>query len=197
MKNAMKMRVAGRLWIIVSFLLAAGAAQTMSAAETPTAAEKLMTSAIKTAKAQNKVVLVHFGASWCSWCKRLDEMLQGKELGRLIADHFVVVHMTVQESDDKKKLETPGAEEFLAAQGAGKSGVPVFMFFDRDGKKIADSLALPNRVNIGYPASPEEIQAFAGILETTAPRMTSSQRASIIDYLKEHAPPPEPSAAAH
>ena len=82
----------------------------------------------------------------------------------------------------------------LTAEGAGKSGVPVFMFFDKEGKKIADSLALPNRANIGYPASPEEIAAFAGILDKTTPRMTIAQRASIIDYLKTHAPPPEPSA---
>jgi hypothetical protein len=124
-------------------------------------------------------------------------MLQGKELGSLIADHFVLVHLTVQESDDKKKLETPGGAKMLEAQGAGESGVPVFMFFDEEGNKIADSLALPNHVDIGYPASPEEIQAFAGILDKTAPRMTAAQRASIIDYLKKHAPPPEGSAADH
>jgi hypothetical protein len=85
----------------------------------------------------------------------------------------------------------------MTKEGAGKSGVPVFMFFDQAGKKIVDSLALPNRANIGYPASPEEIQAFAGILEKTTPRMTAAQRASIIDYLKKHAPAPESSAGAH
>ena len=84
----------------------------------------------------------------------------------------------------------------MTAEDAGKSGVPVFMFFDKTGKKIADSLALPNRSNIGYPASPEEIQAFAGILDKTTPRMTVAQRGSIIAYLKEHAPAPEPNAGA-
>ena len=155
-----------------------------------------MSSAVNTAKAQDKVVLVHFGASWCSWCKKLDEMLLGKDLGKLFADHFVIVHLTVQESDDKKQLENPGAEDLLKAEGAGSSGVPVFMFFDRTGKKIADSLALPDRANIGYPASPEEIAAFAGILQKTTPRMTAAQRTSIIDYLKQHAPAPEPAAGA-
>jgi len=196
MKVTKYRRVFGNLWIVLAIALA-GAALSASAAQAPTSADTLLRDAVKTAKAQNKVVLVHFGASWCSWCKRLDEMLQGKELGRLFADHFVVLHMTVQESDDKKKLETPGADELLAAQGAGKSGVPVFMFFDKEGNKLADSLALPNRANIGYPASPEEIQAFAGILEKTTPRMTAAQRASIIDYLKKHAPPPETDAEGH
>jgi thiol-disulfide isomerase/thioredoxin len=173
-----------------------GIVQQVSAAVAPPSAESLVGAAVKTANAQNKIVLVHFGASWCVWCRHLDEMLQGKELGKLFDAHFVIVHLTVQESDDKKQLENPGAEAMMTAEGAGKSGVPVFMFFGKDGKKIADSLALPNRANIGYPASQEEIQAFAGILEKTTPRMSPAERASIIDYLKKHAPAPEPGAGA-
>src|SRR5882724_5600294 len=102
MKGAMNRIVTGKLGIGLWVLLAVVAVQTTSAAQTPGSADTLLRDAVKTAKTQNKVVLVHFGASWCSWCKRLDEMLQGKDLGRLVADHFVVVHMTVQESDDKK-----------------------------------------------------------------------------------------------
>jgi hypothetical protein len=105
--------------------------------------------------------------------------------------------MTVQESDQNKKLETPGADALLAANGANKSGVPIFMFFDKTGVKLADSLALPNRVNIGYPATPEEIRAFQTILDKTAPRMTVAERASVVDYLKKHAPAPEGPADAH
>lgn len=192
MKNAIRLFDASGKLAMFLFVIVTCAVQLTSAAMAPPTAESLVEAAVKTAKGQDKVVLVHFGASWCVWCRHLDEMLQGQELGSLFADHFVIVHLTVQESDDKKQLENPGAEEMLTREGAGKSGVPVFMFFDQAGKKIADSLALPNRANIGYPASPEEIQAFAGILETTTPRMTSAQRASIVDYLKTHAPAPEP-----
>jgi len=182
--------------ILGILLLCAAVSVAMAEKPQPTA-DSLLKTAIQTAKTQNKVVLVHFGASWCSWCKRLDEMLQGKELGKLIASHYVLVHMTVQEHDKNKKLETPGADELLAANGANKSGVPIFMFFDKSGVKLADSLALPNRANIGYPASPEEIHAFEGILDQTAPRMTAAERTSIIDYLKKHAPPPESIAECH
>jgi thioredoxin-related protein len=177
---------------ILIFAIVASSTQPVVSAPAPPSAESLVDAAVKTAKSQNKMVLVHFGASWCVWCRHLDDMLQGPELGKLFADHFVIVHLTVQESDDKKQLENPGAEQMMTKEGAGKSGVPVFMFFDQAGNKIADSLALPNRANIGYPASPEEIEAFGGILEKTTPRMTPAQRASIIDYLKKHAPAPEP-----
>jgi len=190
--NAIRWFDARRMLAILIFVIVTSNAQQVVSAMAPPSAESLMDAAVKTAKSQNKIVLVHFGASWCVWCRHLDDMLQGPELGRLFADHFVIVHLTVQESDDKKQLENPGAEEMMTKEGASKSGVPVFMFFDQAGKKIADSLALPNRANIGYPASPEEIEAFGGILEKTTPRMTAAQRASIIDYLKKHAPAPEP-----
>ncbi len=182
---------------ILGFLLLCATISAAGAAKPAPTAASLMFDAFQKAKAEDKVVLVHFGASWCSWCKRLDEMLQGKELGKLIGNHFVLVHMTVQEHDKNQKLETPGADEMLALHGANKSGVPIFMFFDKTGAKLADSLALPNRVNIGYPASPEEIHAFDGILEHTAPRMSVAERASIIDYLKKHAPPPESTAGSN
>jgi len=190
--NTIRWFDARRMLAILIFVIVTSTAQQVVSAMAPPSAESLMDAAVKTAKSQNKIVLVHFGASWCVWCRHLDDMLQGPELGRLFADHFVIVHLTVQESDDKKQLENPGAEEMMTKEGASKSGVPVFMFFDQAGKKIADSLALPNRANIGYPASPEEIEAFGGILEKTTPRMTAAQRASIIDYLKKHAPAPEP-----
>jgi len=186
-----------RMWMAFFFVLIAGTAQVSTAAVAPPSVESMMNAAVKTAKVQDKIVLVHFGASWCSWCKKLDEMLLGQELGKLFAQHFVIVHLTVQESGDKKQLENPGAEAMLKAEGAGASGVPVFMFFDASGKKIADSLALPNRANIGYPGTPEEIAAFAGILQKATPRMTAAQRTTIIDYLKKHAPAPEPGADAH
>jgi hypothetical protein len=47
---------------------------------------------------------------------------------------------------------------------------------------------MPGGGNIGHPATPEEIQAFAGLLEKSAPRMTAGQRALIVSYLTKNAP---------
>ena len=151
--------------------------------KTPPSAQSVVDEALKTARAQNKNVLVHFGASWCVWCKRLDAMIESPEVGKLFADNYVVAHLTIQESDDKKALENPGAQEMAVEAGVAKSGVPVYLFFDSNGKRIATSLAMPNGGNIGHPATPEEIKAFDGLLIRTAPHMTSTQRAQIVDYL--------------
>ena len=151
-------------------------------------AQGIIDQALKTAKAQNKTVFVHFGASWCVWCKQLDAMLMSPEVGKLISDHFVLVNLTVQESDDKKALENPGAQAIMEKNGAGKAGVPYYLFLDANGKKLVDSLAMPKGANIGYPATPEEIKTFEGLLPKAAPRMTPAQRASVTDYLTKHAP---------
>jgi thioredoxin-related protein len=151
--------------------------------KTPQPAKEVVSKAVKVAKAQNKTVLLEFGASWCSWCKRFDAMIESPQVGKLFKDNYVIAHLTIQESDDKKALENSGAQEMADEAGAGKAGVPVYLFLDSTGKRIATSLAMPKGENIGHPATPEEIKAFDGLLTRTAPRMTASQRAQISDYL--------------
>src|SRR5262249_33016708 len=141
----------------------------------PASAQSIVDSAVKSAKAQGKNVLVHFGASWCKWCKNLDAMLDSPQVGQYFKDSYVITHLTIQESDDKKALENPGAQEIANEAGAGKAGIPIYIFLDGNGKRLATSLAMPDGGNIGHPATPEEIKAFEGLLERTAPRMTSSQ----------------------
>jgi hypothetical protein len=80
-------------------------------------------------------------------------------------------------------LENPGAAELAASAGAGGVAAPVYIFFDGTGTGLATSLAMPNRSNIGHPGTPEEIQAFAALLEKTAPRMSAAERKRIVDYL--------------
>ena len=169
--------------VVVVFTVGAVAAQV----NVPTA-ESLIAAALKTAKAENKSVLLEFRADWCQWCARLDKALVSPELSKLFADNYVVVKLTVQESEDKVLWETPGAEAILEEIGAAKAGIPMTVFLDKDGKKIANSLAMPNGGNIGYPVTPEEVKAFGGLLEKTALHMTAGQRATVLDWLTKNAP---------
>jgi hypothetical protein len=91
----------------------------------------------------------------------------------------------MESADKKDKLENPGGKEVMTDLGGEKSGLPFFAFLDEKGKKLANSNALPGEKNIGYPASPEEIDVFEGLLKKTAPKMKSGDRTKLIEHLRE------------
>ncbi|MCI0489158.1 MAG: thioredoxin family protein [Blastocatellia bacterium] len=187
------MRTIKRLAFVLTWIIALGAfaalpllAQTNGKAKP--SAEEVIKRALETARAENKNVLVHFDASWCGWCKRFDAFLRSPEAGKLMADNYVTVSLTVMERPDKKDMENPGAGELMREMGGAAAGIPFYFFLDKEGKKLANSMAMPDGGNIGHPANAQEIKAFAGLIERTAPHMTSEQRARIIDYLTKSAP---------
>ena len=185
--NARRRRITS--FAMVVSLIAAVAVHAQTKPNTPPPqARSVLDAASKTAKSENKNIMVHFEASWCSWCKRLDEAMRSPELGKLFGDNFVLVALTVLESDQKKALENPGAEILMKEMGGEKAGLPFYAFLKADGTPIANSVALPKSVNIGYPATAEEIEAFGKLLEKSVIRMTSTQRDQVIEYLKKHAP---------
>ena len=157
-----------------------GTAKTANASQAMPPAATLIDQAVKVAKASHKTVFVHVGASWCGWCHKLDEMLASKEVGSIIDAHYVVVPLIALEQD--KSLENPGVDSVMNALGL-HDGPPLYAFIDADGKEITSSLVMPNNGNIGYPGTPEEIAAFGGLLQKTAPQMSAADRAKITDYL--------------
>lgn len=61
--------------------------------------------AAKVAAAQNKPILIVFGADWCHYCKKLEkETLSKPEMARYINQTFVPVHLDADK--DKKVAQT-------------------------------------------------------------------------------------------
>jgi hypothetical protein len=94
----------------------------------------------------------------------------------------VTVHFTVQESQGKKALETPGGDEMMTALG-GPSGLPFHAFLDEKGALIVNSMR-PGEggkkpENIGHPDKPEEVDWFMTMLAKAAPAMTHDEAAII------------------
>ena len=181
------LRFKAALVTIVTLVLATDAASQSQAVPQlgtrPPSAKEVLDSALVKASTEQKNVLIHFGASWCTWCLHLDAMLESDEVGGIFQDSYVVTHLTIHESPENAALENPGALAMLEAAGAGDAGVPVFLIFDGRGNRLASSLAMPNGRNIGHPVTPEEIDAFLGLLEKTAPRVTPADRTRVADYL--------------
>lgn len=177
-----------RIMTLVSLfaLLLQAAAKSQTAQPEP--AQKILQEAVKKAESSNKTVFLIFHASWCSWCKRLDATLNDPEVNKIMEAHYVITHLDVLESKDKKDLENAGGDMIMKDLGGEKSGLPFYAFLDTKGTKIADSNVMPKNQNIGYPGSKEEIAAFAGLLQKTAKKMTDKEREHIVAYLEKNAP---------
>jgi thioredoxin-related protein len=149
-------------------------------------AETVVNDAVSRARAEGKVVLIEFGASWCKWCTNFQNFVHSAEVGAIIADNYVVATLVVREDDpEMKKREHPGGAELMERWGGAESGLPFYVFLDVNGAKIADSNAMPGGKNIGFPFTREEVDRFMGLLDTTAPRLDADRRARVLTYLRK------------
>jgi thioredoxin-related protein len=140
----------------------------VACAETPSS-DQVMASAKEKAAVEQKAIFLHFGASWCPWCRRLDAFLDGPDIKPVFEKYFVPVKLVVQEREKNKALENPGADKLLEQLG-GPAGLPYSAFLDSKGEMIANSKLNGN--NIGYPGEPGEIDYFVQMMKKAAPKMT-------------------------
>ena len=150
-------------------------------------AQSVLDAALKSAKASNKGVFIHFSASWCTWCHKLEAFLESPVGKSSFGDYFVSEELIVQEVRGKEALENPGGTALLKKwSGNDDTPLPYYAFLDAAGRKIADSNAMPDGTSIGYPSTPESARAFDALLTRTAPKMPAETRAKILDYIATH-----------
>jgi len=173
-------RLAGAVVALALLMSRGGRA---GAASTVPSAQSVISAAVAKARTEHKVVLIEFGASWCVWCKSFNAFVHAREAERVIAKQYVVVNLTVQERGENTALENPGGAEAMNGWGGAKSGLPFYVFLDGAGRKIADSNALPDGTNVGFPGNAGELQVFLRLIDTTAPRLSPADRATIVRCL--------------
>ena len=93
----------------------------------------------------------------------------------------------MKESEEKKTLNSPGGDELLKSVG-GSDSLPYFAFLDSGGALIVNSLE-PGKdgkkaSNIGHPNAPHEVDWFMVMLSKAVPAMTTSERATLENYLR-------------
>jgi thioredoxin-related protein len=158
------------LLAVLSFALIGNAQQT------PSAAVVLKEARAKAAK-ENKNVMVIFHASWCGWCHKMDTSLNDASVKTFFDKNYVITHLTVSESDNKKNLENPGAEILFDSLAGKNSGIPFWFIMNKDGKILADSQTEPGN-NVGCPATAEEVAHFIKVLKRTS-SITAEQIAAV------------------
>ncbi|HEV8283338.1 MAG TPA: thioredoxin family protein [Chitinophagaceae bacterium] len=150
----------------------------------PLAADEIMKEAIQQAAKEKKNVLIIFHASWCGWCHKMDSSINDKNCKKFFDDNYVIRHLVVLESPNKKNMENPGAMEMMTRYGGG-DGIPYWLIFDKDGKLLADSQLRPTGAgfdikgeNVGCPAAEKEVAHFISVLKKTS-HLTSSDQTAI------------------
>ncbi|OQP63449.1 hypothetical protein A3860_24200 [Niastella vici] len=145
-------------------------------AQQPASAEKVLKEAMQRAAHEHKNVFIIFHASWCGWCHRMDSIMNNAACKKLFSDNYVVEHLTVMESKDKKNLENPGAQDVLKKYNGEGQGIPFWLVFDAKGNLLGDCLIRPEGAalttkgeNTGCPATKEEVAHFLTVLKKTSP----------------------------
>jgi thiol-disulfide isomerase/thioredoxin len=89
--------------------------------------------ALKTARTENKHVLLQFGANWCEWCHKLHRCLQeDEEVAASLRENFVLVLIDVDRVDDKKH----NADVVERYGNPTQHGLPVLVVLDAEGKLL-------------------------------------------------------------
>ncbi|MFL9482214.1 thioredoxin family protein [Chitinophagaceae bacterium LWZ2-11] len=141
----------------------------------PQPADIILKNALAKADKEHKKVFLIFHASWCGWCHKMDNTMNNDTCKSLFNDNYVIAHITVLESKEKKELENPGGEEMLKKYNGDKGGIPFWLIFDPAGNLLADSQIRPAGAsisepgkNVGCPSEKEEVIYFIKVLKETS-----------------------------
>ena len=158
---------------------------TLAAQTSPSSADHILKEACQQAAKEQKNVLIIFHASWCGWCHKMDSSINDKSCKKFFDDNYVIRHLVVDESKDKKNLENPGADELRTKYHGDDEGIPFWLVFDKDGNLLADSQIRADGAsldakgeNVGCPAAEKEVSHFIEVLKKTS-HINADEQAAI------------------
>jgi len=96
-------------------------------------AKAQIAAALKTAKGENKRVLIQWGGNWCGWCTRLHELsVKDREISKELLYEYVIVHVDAGIEDKNLDLANTYKAEIQ------KGGFPYLTVLDGEGKVLAN-----------------------------------------------------------
>lgn len=113
--------------------------------------------ALRTAKAENRRVLLMFGANWCPWCHKLHALFQeDAQVSAYLKKHYVLVMVDVGETREKLLNR-----DFVNRFGIRDFGVPSLVVLDADGRTLCTQST--GVLEKGGAHDPEKILRFLSV----------------------------------
>ncbi|MCI0588218.1 MAG: thioredoxin family protein [Planctomycetes bacterium] len=116
-------------------------------------AKKQIEAALARAKEENKRVLLVFGANWCGWCRKLDDLFKkNPEIARVLLYEYEKVLVDVGRFDKNEAL--------AADLGAPvrQNGIPFLTVLDAEGKPLANQET--SSLEAGSAHDPAKVKTF-------------------------------------
>jgi len=137
-------------------------------------AKIVMDSAKARAAHENKKILLHFGAPWCSWCVKLKRWMNLPEISAILTKDYIDVEIDTMRDEHAGDIHR-SYNAYLDKPSGG--GIPWMVITDSAGANIADSNA--SKGNIGFPSAADEIAHFMAMLRSTRVNITDDDLATI------------------
>ncbi len=153
---------------ITLLLLVTALGLNVFAQDKPASANEILENAFSKAKAEKKNVFIIFHASWCGWCRKMDTTMSASACNPFFDKNYVIAHLTVLESNNKKQIENPGAQELYEKYAPKNSGIPFWLVYNAKTKQVIGDAKLPDGTNSGCPASDAEVTHFINVLKKSS-----------------------------
>jgi thioredoxin-related protein len=141
-------------------------------------AKIVLEEALSRASAADKRLFLTFGAPWCGWCHRLEDLFAEPEVAAILEREFVVTKIDV----DRMK---GGKDIMMNYRSSQAGGIPWYTILDAKAKSLATS-DCPDG-NIGYPLKPKEIDRFVAIVKNQSRRLGAEQEKKLRQLLTDAA----------
>jgi len=160
----------------------------MAVAQSPMVAEpqpaiEIIDHAVHQARKAHKPMLVVFQSSWSDVCKQLDSTLFLTAAKNIFEKYFVITRITVQgQSAANDSLANPGGTVMMKAFAGGEPMLPFCVFFNKRGRKIADTNVPAEQPAENFSAAKNNLDALLRAIQQCAPRIPNAQLRSLMQY---------------